>query len=136
GLIKYRLLLWPRPWCSSGVLAGCWGPRLQGRVLWPAGEAGLGDQPELAGAGDGLGAVGRAELAEHVGDVFLDGVEGDDEVAGDLLVGGAAGEQVQHLQFAGGQRVDQARDTGLAAAAGPGWVAGGRAGPQDGCEVA
>jgi hypothetical protein len=29
----------------------------------PPAEAGLGDQAELAGAGDGFGAVGRAELA-------------------------------------------------------------------------
>src|SRR5262245_56424626 len=62
---------------------------------------GLGDQPELAGAGGGFGAVGRAELAEQVSDVLLDGIEGDDEVVGDLLVGCAGGEQVQHLHFAG-----------------------------------
>src|SRR5215472_2779448 len=99
-------------------------------------KTGLGDQPELAGAGDGLGAVGRAELAEQVGDVFLDGVEGDDEVVGDLLVGCTGGEQVQHLRFAGGQRVDQARDGGSATAAGLVWAAGGRGCPQDGREVA
>jgi hypothetical protein len=31
----------------------------------------LGEQAELAGAGDGLGAVGRAELAQQVADVLL-----------------------------------------------------------------
>ena len=36
-----------------------------------AAGAGLGDQAELAVAGDGLGAVGRAELAEQVADVLL-----------------------------------------------------------------
>src|SRR5262249_44680166 len=97
---------------------------------------GLGDQPELAGAGDGLGAVGRAELAEQVGDVFLDGVEGDDEVVGDLLVGCTGGEQGQHLRFAGGQRGDQAAEGGSAHAAGLGWAAGGGGCPQDGREVA
>ena len=43
-----------------------------------AAGAGLGNQAEVAGPGDGLGAVGRAELAQDVADVFLDGVEGDD----------------------------------------------------------
>src|SRR5262249_1692937 len=71
----------PGFWPDAG---GFW-PQV--RVLGAAGEAGLGDEPELAGAGDGLGAVGRAELAEHVGDVFFDGGEGDHEVAGDPLVG-------------------------------------------------
>ena len=46
----------------------------------------LGDQAELACAGDGLGAVGRAELAQDVADVLLDGVEGDHELARDGLV--------------------------------------------------
>src|SRR5262249_2916124 len=96
----------------------------------------LGEQPQLAGAGGGFSVVGRAELAEQVGDVFLDGGEGDDEVVGDLLVWCAGGEQMQHLRFAGGEWLGQARDTGSAAAAGLGCPAGGRAGPQDGCEVA
>jgi hypothetical protein len=81
----------------------------------------LGDQPELAGAGDGFGAVGCAELAEHVGDVFLDGVQGDHEVVGDPLVRCADGEQAQYLDFACGQRLDQARD--------PWCLAGGRGCP-------
>src|SRR5215467_15422267 len=103
------------PWGSGWMLrvSGCG----EGS-LGSAGEAGLGDQPELAGAGGGLGAVGRAELAEQVGDVFFDGGEGDHEVVGDLLVGCAGGEPVQDLRFAGGQRVGQARDAGSAAAAG------------------
>src|SRR5215472_5907644 len=75
-------------------------------------KPGLGDEPELAGAGDGLGAVGCAELAEHMGDVFFDGGEGDDEVTGDPLVGCSGGEQVQYLQFAGGERLGQARERG------------------------
>src|SRR5262249_46658735 len=69
---------------------------------WVSREAGLGDQPELAGAGDGLGAVGRAELDVQVGDVFLDGGEGDHKIVGDPLAGCAGGELVQHLHFAGG----------------------------------
>src|SRR2546430_1655719 len=41
------------------------------------------DEAEFPGPGDGFGAVGRAELAEEMADVFLHGVEGDDELAGD-----------------------------------------------------
>src|SRR5215813_14916534 len=115
---------------GRGVLSGFWpdaeGFRLQEGVFGSAGEAGLGDQPELAGAGGGLGAVGRAELAEQVGDVFLDGGEGDHEVVGDLLVGCAGGEQAQHLSFAVVQRVYETRDGGAAAAAGLRCPAGGR----------
>lgn len=66
----------------------------------PGREPGLGDQPELASPGDSFGAVGRAELAEHVGDVLFDGVEGDHQVVSDPLVRQAGGEQFQHLHFA------------------------------------
>src|SRR5262249_18795013 len=120
----------PGFWPDAG---GFW-PQV--RVLGAAGEAGLGDEPELAGAGGGLGGVGRAGLAGHGGDGFFDGGEGDREVAGDPLVGCAGGEQVQHLQFAGGERLGQARDTGSAAGAGLGCAAGGRGCPQDVGEVA
>ena len=41
-----------------------------------------GDEAELPGPGDGLGAVGRAELAEKMADMLLHGVEGDDELTG------------------------------------------------------
>ena len=50
--------------------------------IWPR----SGDQAELACAGDGLGAVGRAELAQDVADVLLDGIEGDHELVRDDLV--------------------------------------------------
>jgi hypothetical protein len=40
------------------------------------GAPGLADQVELSGPGDGLGAVGRAELVQDVAGVLLDGVEG------------------------------------------------------------
>ena len=45
-----------------------------------------GDQVQLAGPGDGLGAVGRAELGQDVAHVLFDGVQGDHELAGDGLV--------------------------------------------------
>ena len=37
----------------------------------PGAGSGLREQAELAGAGDGLGAVGRAELAQQVADVLF-----------------------------------------------------------------
>ena len=67
-----------------------------------AAGAGLGDQSELAGLGDGLGAVGRPQLAQDVADVLFDGVEGDHQLPGDARVRRAGGQQRQHLQFAGG----------------------------------
>jgi hypothetical protein len=45
-----------------------------GEVLGAADR--LPEQPEHPGTGDGLGAVGRAELVEDVADVLLDRVEG------------------------------------------------------------
>ena len=56
-----------------------------GRGRWHEGVtgsdtgAGLADQPEFPRPGDSLGAVGRAEFAQDVADVLLDGIEGDDE---------------------------------------------------------
>jgi hypothetical protein len=52
----------------------------------PAGVAVSGDQAQVACAGDGLGAVGGAELAQDVGHVLFDRVERHEQVAGDALV--------------------------------------------------
>jgi MgtC family len=65
------------------------------------------DQAELAGPGDGLGAIGRAELAEGVADVLFGRVEGDHELGGDGLVGQAGGQHPQHLELSGGERPGQ-----------------------------
>ena len=54
----------PRP---TGVRSYCWS----------------GDQAQLTGPGDGLGAVGRTELTQHMADVLLDCVQADHELAGD-----------------------------------------------------
>src|SRR5215470_15661625 len=56
-----------------------------------AGRGGLGNQAELAGPGDGLGAVGRAELAQDVADVLFDRVEADHQLCGDARVRRARG---------------------------------------------
>src|SRR4029077_3948981 len=51
-----------------------------GRDASDPGHWTAGAKAEWHGRGDGLGAVGRAELAEKMGDVLLHGVEGDDEL--------------------------------------------------------
>ena len=48
--------------------------------------AGVLQQPQLPGVGDGLGAVGHLELGEQVADVALDGIEADHQLRGDGLV--------------------------------------------------
>src|SRR5262245_2727779 len=80
--VRYFL---PKVWTAHTAQPTCSVDPAQGLTRSTAGSGaamepvvvkpGLGDEPELAGAGDGLGAVGRAELAEHMGDVFLDGGE-------------------------------------------------------------
>ena len=76
--------------------------RARGQQRQDGPPSGLGDQSELAGLGDGLGAVGRPQLAQDVADVLFDGVEGDHQLPGDARVRRAGGQQRQHLQFAGG----------------------------------
>jgi 23S rRNA (guanine745-N1)-methyltransferase len=57
----------------------------------------LAQQAHLPGLAYGLGAVRGVELAVDVIYMRLDRAEGDEEVAGDLGVGSARGEQGQHL---------------------------------------
>src|SRR4029079_4441973 len=54
---------------------------------------------------DGLEAAGRAELGEERGDVKFHRVHRDVEAAGDLLVGGAGGEQLEDFTLARRQLV-------------------------------
>src|SRR6516162_6005940 len=70
--------------------------------IWPP----LRDQPEFPRPGDGLGAVGRAELAQQVADMLLDGIDGDDELARDGLVRLSCCQHPQHLTLAAGQLLD------------------------------
>ena len=51
---------------------------------WPGAVSG--DQAELPGPRDGLGAVGGPELAQDVRHVLFDRVERHDQVMGDALV--------------------------------------------------
>jgi hypothetical protein len=61
----------------------------------------------VTGSGDRLGAAGGADLAENVAGVFLDGVECDYEVVGDLPVVPALRDELQDFEFAGGQLFDK-----------------------------
>ena len=52
-----------------------------------------GDQAELPGPGDGLGAVDGPELAQDVSHVLFDRVERHHQFVGDALIRPARGEQ-------------------------------------------
>ena len=58
------------------------------------------EQPQLAGAGHGLGAVGSPELVEDVADVLLDRLHRHHQLVGDLAVGAAGLQQPQHCHIA------------------------------------
>jgi hypothetical protein len=70
----------------------------------------LGKEPEAAGVGHGLGAVGRAELGEDLAGVLLDRLQGDHQLLGDVAVAPAGGQQPQYLQLPGGEGFDQRCD--------------------------
>ena len=63
----------------------------------------------LVGVDDGLGAVAELELLQDAGDVGLDGAIADDEPGGNLGVGESAGEELEHLKFAGGELLELGR---------------------------
>jgi hypothetical protein len=67
-------------------------------------ECRLTQQVQLAGPGDGLGAVGGPELAVDVVDVRLDRAHRDEEVFGDLGVGPTGGQECKDLQLPFAQR--------------------------------
>ena len=59
----------------------------------PRALAPLRDHPQLPGPGDRFGAVGCAKLAQNVGDMLFDRVEGDHKFLGDAPVRRAGCEQ-------------------------------------------
>ncbi len=61
--------------------------------------AGL-NEARLVGEDDGLGAVVEVELGEDARDVGLDGGVAYDELAGDVGVGHAAGDEPEHFELA------------------------------------
>ena len=78
-------------------------------TMRPTGR-GIGEVPYSAagfvpgGVRGGLGPAAQAELGEDVADVVLDGLAADVEALGDLGVGQAVAEQVEHLGLALGQQ--------------------------------
>src|SRR5580693_7662929 len=98
----------PRPAARHDSAAGS-APGHGGAARGTGCGVALGDQAELARAGDGLGAVGRAELAQEVAEVLFHGVEADYRLRGDARVRRARGQQRQDFQLAGGQMLGQAR---------------------------
>ena len=58
------------------------------------------DEALAHGEGGGFGPVVGAELAEHVGDVRLDGTQPDEERVGDLPVRLTLGQQPEDVEFA------------------------------------
>jgi hypothetical protein len=71
------------------------------------GERGVGlpgvEQASAFGDGGGLHAGGGVEFAEDVGDVDTGGARADEQRGGDLRVGLALAEQLQHVQLPVGQ---------------------------------
>src|SRR6185503_6276142 len=65
---------------------------------------GFGQSPP-DGVADQLDAVAHAELAQQVGPVRLDGLLGQVQDLGDLLVGVRLGDQLEHLLLARGERL-------------------------------
>jgi hypothetical protein len=73
-----------------------------GRNFSLAGAAGQGcEQAQVAGQGNGLGAVVGAELGVQGTQVGLDGVDRDIQFAGDFRPGQVGGQVAQHPQLAG-----------------------------------
>ena len=68
--------------------------------------SGVGDAPAI-GVGDRLGAVRGPDLGEEIVDVGLDRGLTDEQAAGDLGVGLAAGDEAQDLGLPRGQPVGQ-----------------------------
>src|SRR5262245_61659177 len=66
-----------------------------------------GNESEFAGPRDRMSAVGGTKFAENVADVFLDGIEGHEEVLSDLSVPSADRDELENLELAVGQRPDQ-----------------------------
>lgn len=72
------------------------------RLVLSAVVAGL-DESGFVGGDDGLYPVAAAQLHQDVADVGLDGGFAEEELAGDLAVGQAAGDLGENLGLSGGQ---------------------------------
>ena len=70
-------------------------------------ESLLGLCPSPRGIGSGLRSAGHAELGEHVGHVVLDCLLGQEQLGPDLAVGFAVLDELEHLEFLGGETLQQ-----------------------------
>src|SRR3954453_20448261 len=91
--------------CSSARPKSCATPRRPWpgtcRLCRPAERKLLvGQEPALHRKQAGAGAVRGSDLRVDVLDVVADGLRGDHELFGDLLVGQATSEQLEHLDLA------------------------------------
>ena len=88
-------------------------PRARGRspagALVPTERRAGPHEPGLVGEHDGLDAVAQAELAQHARDVRLDGRLAQEQPLGQLRVRQAAGEQLEDLELALGERRELGR---------------------------
>jgi hypothetical protein len=85
GTIRIMAAVARHPKVPAGWNAAAW--RSLTRRCYRAGRGAMsGDQAELPGPRDGLGPVGRAELAQDVGHVLFDRVQRHHQVVGDALV--------------------------------------------------
>jgi drug/metabolite transporter (DMT)-like permease len=64
------------------------------------------DQAPVGSPAGQLVPVGQLGLAQDAGDMRLDGLDRDEQLRGDLLVGVPAGQQPQHVALAGGEQVE------------------------------
>src|SRR3954451_22417399 len=65
------------------------------------------DAAGLVGPHGDLDAVAGTELSHEAGDVGFDGARGDEELAGDLIVGAALGHRYEDFLLAGGERFER-----------------------------
>jgi len=63
------------------------------------GEKLVGEQPQFAPAGNGLGAAGDAKFAVDVVEVLFDRADGDNQFVGKLAVRKPRGNQAQDFAF-------------------------------------
>ena len=65
------------------------------------------DEPVLVGEDDRLDAVAEFQFGQDPAEVGFHGGFGEHEAGGDFLIGSSRGDLAEHLQFPGGQSVDQ-----------------------------
>lgn len=65
------------------------------------------DEPAFVRQHDCLGAIAQIELRQHLSDMGLDGLLGDEQPLGDLDVGQSAGDQFEDLALTRGQGVQR-----------------------------